>query len=494
MVGESQSQQSAEFTNLMAIEIEAPKFSGWSVPLPGLGRVKLTEMVHQNSETAIYGSTRPGMVIKTFDLDCGKADEVSYGPFLSYRVELENWQDLQGIEELRGRVPAFYGADVDYERKLGFIAMEFLIGEDLLKWCREAAELGYPEAWARDFRAALFETLDIVQRFHKHGIVLIDFKPDNVIRLSNGAIKFVDLGAFFTPRHSAELENYVYAATPDYAELVIDTSAVQTGQPIKPGADIFSCGVAMFEMATGESRLGMANDCAEQMLALPEVYLFRDSQIRDIWKAYPHLKSLLPLLQTQLRERRILFAEFWHLLKAFLANKAPGWETMDEEQHFEMLLETGRNFISDQLPDALKWLAEPIARATTLRSHRLTNVREMLALLAEPLAEEIRAQVLATNPVIQMAREMQPPVEFRETFNTWEVRFNTLTNRWALSTRRLANVELRNNAVFTFLKQISSDTEGHRFYEIVGDLEADLCLEDRLTLDKLASDPTAWLG
>src|SRR5437762_10293059 len=52
----------------------------------------------------------------------------------------------------------------------GFIAMEFLIGQDLLSWCREAADLGYPETWAREFRAALFETLDIVQRFHRHGI------------------------------------------------------------------------------------------------------------------------------------------------------------------------------------------------------------------------------------------------------------------------------------------------------------------------------------
>jgi serine/threonine protein kinase len=478
----------------MAIETELPKFTNWSVPLPGLGRVKLTGLLHQNSETAIYNSTRPGMVIKTFDLDCGKPDEVSYGPFLSYRVELENWQDLQGIDELRGRVPAFYGADVDYERKVGYIAMEFLIGQDLLSWCREAADLGYPEEWAREFHAALFETLDIVQRFHKHGIVLIDFKPDNVIRLSNGAIKFVDLGAFFTPRHSAELENYVYAATPDYAELVIDTSAVQTGQPIKPGADIFSCGVAMFEMATGESRLAMANDCAEQMLALPETYLFRDSQIRDIWKAYPHLKSLLPLLQTQLRERRILFAEFWHLLKGYLAAQVQGWAEMDEEQRWPLLLETGRNFISDELPDALKWLADPIARATTLRSHRLTHIRELVALLAEPVADEIQQKVLAENPVVQTARDLEPPIEFRETFNTWELRFNTLTNRWAISTRRLANGEFRDIAPFTFLKQISSDTQGHRYYEICGDLEADMVLEDRLALDRLASDPTAWLG
>ena len=148
-------------------------------------------------------------------------------------------------------------------------------------------------------------------------------------------------------------QDQVLAAAPfRHAGVVIDTSAVQTGQPIKPGADIFSCGVAMFEMATGESRLGMANDCAEQMLALPEVYLFRDSQIRDIWKAYPHLQGLLPLLQTQLQERRILFAEFWHLLKGYLGTQVPGWETMKEEERWPLLLETGQNFISDQLPDA----------------------------------------------------------------------------------------------------------------------------------------------
>jgi hypothetical protein len=238
----------------------------------------------------------------------------------------------------------------------------------------------------------------------------------------------------------------------------------------------------------------MANDCAEQMLALPEVYLFRDSQIRDIWKAYPHLKGLLPSLQTQLQERKILFAEFWHLLKGYLAAQVENWETMEEEERWPLLLETGRNFISDQLPDALKWLAEPIARATTLRGHRLQHIRDLVGYLAEPVDEEIREQVLAQNPIVQLARDFEPPMQFRDTFNTWELRFNTLTSRWAISTRRIANAEFREIAPYTFLKQISSDTEGHRFYEVCGDLEADMYGEDRLTIDRLGSDPTAWLG
>ena len=34
----------------------------------------------KNAETTIYHTAHPGIVVKTFDLDCTKADEISYGP------------------------------------------------------------------------------------------------------------------------------------------------------------------------------------------------------------------------------------------------------------------------------------------------------------------------------------------------------------------------------------------------------------------------------
>lgn len=470
------------------------KFSGYRVSLPGWGRVEVTRVLHKNSETAIYASSRPGMVVKTFDLDCGKPDEVAYGPYVGYKVELENWQDVQAIEELRIRLPSFYGSDIDYEKKCAWIAMEFLEGEDLLKWCQNAGLDGYPEGWAEEFRASLYETLEIVNVFHRHSIILIDFKPDNVIRLANGAMKFVDLGAFYTPRHSQEKDNYAYSATPDYAELVIDTSMLLTGQPIRQGADIFAVGVAMFEMATGSSRLGMADDCAEMMLAIPEIYLFRDSQIKDIWKEYPHLKELLPLLQAQLRERRILFSEFWHLLKGYLKAQMPEWEAMSEAQHQEALMSAGTNFISDQLPDSLKWLAEPIAQATTLRSFRLKDVSDLMLRLQSPISEEIRGDIAEHNPAVKMARDMDLPPLFVAPCNSWDTRRNPHTNHWAVSTRRLAAVDLRSMAPFTHLKEVSNDPMGNRFYEVVDDASADIADDgQRLTLQRLAGDPKAWI-
>lgn len=474
-------------------ESAAGKFAGLSITLSGFGKIELTKILHQNSDTAVYATSRPGLVLKTFDLECGKPDEVSYGPYLSYCTEVENFEDVQDIEELRCRVPAYYGSNLDMERKFAFIAMEYLQGENLLAWCQAAAESDYPEQWAGEFRAALFETLGIVRSFHEHGIVLIDFKPDNVIRLFDGAIKFVDLGAFFTPRHGRETERYIYSATPDYAELLIDSANVQTGLPLTQGSDIFSAGVAFFEMATGRSRLAIADECADQMLAQPAAYRFRDSQIKSTWHAYPHLEQLLPLVEDQLKDRSILFSEFWHLLKGYLAAQVPDWESLSETDRYDLLHSTGVAFIQDQLPDPLKWLAEPIACATTLRSFRLKSVFDLMELIGAPVSEEIADDVTHHNVLVQVARDMDLPVELSATLNMWEVKMNPQSGHWAIGTR-VAAAHLRGIADVTFLKEVCRDENQQRFFQVVGDLEADEENGERLTLARLAHDSTAWVG
>ena len=479
--------------NVEATESHAGRFADLSVSLAGVGKVKLTRLLCQNSETALYATSHHGLVVKTFDLECGKADEVSYGPYLSFCVEVENFQDILGIEELRTRVPVYYGSDIDAERKFGFIGMEYLEGDNLLAWCQAAASAGYPSESVAEIRAALYETLSIVKLFHQHSIILIDFKPDNVIRLFNGGVKFVDLGAFFTPRHSRETDKYVYAATPDYAELVIDTSNVQTGTALTEGSDIFAAGVGLFELATGDSRLSMAEESAKKMIEQPSLYRFRDSQIRDVWRAYPHLADLLPLVHTQLKECRILFSEFWYLLKGFLTQEVPAWESFTETQHAQMLLEAGTTFIAEQLPDPLKWLAAPIAQATTLRSIRFKSVAELMNQIAEPVSDSVREDLARHNMVIQVARDLDPPVEFRELLNVWEVKCNPQTEHWAIAGPRAASA-LRTVAPFTFLKEIHRDPLGHRFFQIVGDIEADDFKDAKLTLDLLANNHSAWLG
>ena len=476
-----------------ATESLAGKFTGLTIEVAGLGKVELMDVLKKNAETTIYHTAHPGIVVKTFDLSCGKADEISYGPYLSWGLELANFEDILGIEDLRPLVPAYYGANIDYQKKYAFVAMEYLAGQDLKSWCEEASRAGFEEDWVEEFKEAVYEALTIVTRFHSHGIVLVDFKPDNIIRLQEKGIRLVDLGAFFTPRHYRAIDKYLYSATPDYAELLIDASNVQAAVPPTEASDIFSAGVALFEMATGASRLEIAGDTADEILSNPTIFLFRDSQIRDIWQAYPHLKDVLPVLETQLKERRILFSELWHLLKGYLANKLADWESLPSEQRDQIILATGTTFIMEQLPPRLQWLAGPIAQATVLRSMRLKKVAELMRLIANPVSESVREDVECHNCLIQHLRDLERSVDFVKRLNTWEARLNPTTAHWAVA-MPVAWGQLLDSAQFTCLKQTYSDEQGHRYFHIVGDLEADAFEDDKLTLWHLKQDHFAWLG
>ena len=471
----------------------AAKFSGLKVDLPGLGRLGLTHLFTQTTETAIYRTENPGIVVKVFDLDCGKADEVSYSPYIRFQLELANFEDIMNIEALRRFVPIYYGANINYEKKYAYIAMEFFHGEDLQSWCDNAANENFPETWITEFKEAIFEAFSILTLFHKHGIVVVDFKPDNILRLGERGVKFVDLGAFFTPRHYSAPEKYVYSATPDYAELLIDVSNIDTGIPPSGVADIFSAGVALFEMATGNSRLEIAEETSEEILARPELYRFRDSQIRDLWKQYPHLKELLPLLETQLKEKRILFAEVWHLFKGYIGGKVPDWESLAPQQRDQIILATGTTFISEQLPEQLQWLAGAIAQSTALRSIRFKSVNDLLALLQNPATEPVREDLDRCNTLVQYMRDLERPTEFLHRLNTWDTRLNRETGHWGVSAP-VAYAQLTENALFTFVKEVSRDPYGHRFFEVVPDLEADDYQDCKLTLWHLQDDHLAWLG
>lgn len=467
------------------------KYAGLTIDLFGLGKVHLTRALRVGSETSVYFCTHPRVVVKTFDLSCGKPGEVSYGPYLRFTLELANFEDIIKIESLKGIIPAYYGANINYEEQYAWIAMEYLLGENLQSWSDEASNNNFPDEWVEEFKSVVFQTLGIMTRFHRHGIILVDFKPENVMRLPNHGIKFVDLGAFFTPRHQQATEKYLYSATPDYSELLIDASHIETGIPIIEAADIFSAGVALFQMATGASRLVIQDMTTEEILRSPEIFRFRDSQIRDLWHEYPHIKTELPLVEMQLRERQILFAEIWHLLKGYLAKQVPDWESMDAEQRDNMLLTTGTTFIREQLPPQLQWLAEPIAQATVLRSIRIKSVAELMSVLSNPVAEEARIALEVENALVRYLKDLQKSVEFLHGLNTWDVRLNTESNRWAIAAS--LGSHLGDNSQYTFVKRSYTDPWANNFYQICEDIEADDYQEGKLTIWNLRDDPLAWL-
>jgi serine/threonine protein kinase len=472
--------------------LPAGKHAGLVVALPGLGRVTLIQALVINPDTALYQTDHAGVLVKVFDLDCGRADELSYGPFTNYQAELATFEEIRAVESLRPHVPGWFGGDIDYDRKFAFIAMEFLPGHNLRSWAEEIASVGYEPARLDELCRAVIQTFSLMERFHRHGMLIIDFKPDNVIRLPDGSVRFVDLGAFFTPRHRRDLRSFAYAATPDHAEVVIDVSNLQAQVPPTVASDVFSAGVGLFEMATGRSRLAIAPDTADQMLAEPAMYRFRDSQIADVWKAFPHLKPTLPLVATQLRERRLLFAEFWHLLKAYVAAQVPDWETLSEAERGNILLTTGATFIQEQLPSPLSWLAGVIARATVLRRLRVPGMEALIPLLGNPASEPARADLENHNRFLAHLRGLDLPTDFARRLNTWDVRPDPASGHWAIAAPA-ACWHFQDTANFLHLTRSHADGEGHSYWRAVDELEADTSPAGRRHLGQLKNDHQAWL-
>lgn len=473
--------------------LQTGKFTGMCIELVQFGQIQLQDVLARNAETEVYLTSHPGVVVKLFDLSCGRADEISYGPYMEFALETANFGEIQNLVELRSFIPAYYGANIDYERKHAYIAMQFLEGQDLTSWCAAARAHSYPAEWVESFREVIYQTLSIMRLFHQFGIILIDFKPDDILLAHGHGVKFVDMGAFFTPRHAEQSQKYVYSTTPDHAELLIDASNVPSGVALTEASDIFSAGVALFEMATGASRLSIDGALAEVMLSMPEIYLFRNSQIKDVWRLNPDLKEALPLIDAQLRERQILFSEFWHLLKAYMPFQKLDWDSLEEEQQDLMVLADGTAMIQEQLPPPLRWLAEPIARSTVMRSVRLKNVTELMNLLSQPILPEIRLDLAQHNCLLQCLRDMDHPEDFIFQLNAWDVRINPDTGQWALCAP-MAVTQLGDNAPFTFLTLTHCEETGHRFYHVVGDLEADDYEGGKLTALHLQEDHFAWIG
>lgn len=466
------------------------RYTGRQIQLAKFGTVVLGTALRVASETAVYLTDHPEVVVKVFDLDCGLDDEFSYGPFVEYQLEVANFEEIQSLNSLRPLVPAFYGSDIVYEQRFAYVGMEFLVGQDLQEWCDAAlkgSDVG--SDWVEEFHRTVFETFETLERFHQNRIVVIDFKPENVIRLSDGRIRFVDMGAFFTPRHLGKTKEYLYSATPDYAELMIDSSNVESGIPLTEASDIFAAGVAMFEMVTGESRLTIAPETADAVLDDAGIFLFRDSQIKDVWKSYPHLEAVLPLVETQLKERSLLFSEFWHVLKGYLADEVAAWESLSPEERDAAFVSTGETFIKEHLPEPLSWLAKPIAQATTLRSLRIGSVAELKAMIREPVSAEMMASLESKNVFVQYLRDLGQFDGKLSHLNQWDVRLHEETGAWALSGRACCYC-LGSEAAFTSVVSAETDFEGHTFFHLSGD---DGSGETPQSLVELQDSRTSWI-
>ena len=134
--------------------------------------------------------------------------------------------------------------DVGEDQGFHYFAMEFVEGESLADLLGREGRL--PEARALAIAADVARALD---HAHTHGIVHRDIKPDNILLGADGTVHVADFGLAKPIGSGAppgERERFV--GTPSY----VAPEQLRSQADIDCRADIFSLGVTLFQMLTGE--------------------------------------------------------------------------------------------------------------------------------------------------------------------------------------------------------------------------------------------------
>jgi eukaryotic-like serine/threonine-protein kinase len=147
----------------------------------------------------------------------------------------------------RNIVTAF---DAGEDRGNIYIAMEFVEGKPLDHLISEKRF---------DFQEVLdigIQVADALDYAHQKGVVHRDIKPSNMIMQPDGLIKITDFGIAHIEDVSATLQTMAgeVLGTPAYMspEQVL-------GKSVDGRSDLFSLGIILYEMATGERPFGIAN-------------------------------------------------------------------------------------------------------------------------------------------------------------------------------------------------------------------------------------------
>ncbi len=132
--------------------------------------------------------------------------------------------------------------DVNVSEDIKYIVMEYIEGITLRNYMTKRGKLTL-----REIISYTEQILLALSHAHSKGLVHRDIKPQNIMLLKSGIIKVTDFGIAKLPNAETvtmtdKAIGTVYYISPEQA----------SGQPIDNRSDLYSLGVMMYEMATGE--------------------------------------------------------------------------------------------------------------------------------------------------------------------------------------------------------------------------------------------------
>ncbi|HZW08751.1 MAG TPA: serine/threonine-protein kinase [Phycisphaerales bacterium] len=140
-----------------------------------------------------------------------------------------------------------------------YLVMEYVEGRPIDRYCRE-------EALPIDARLALFSTVCGAVHFaHQNLVVHRDIKPGNILVTREGVPKLLDFGIakVLRPDHDDPADATISERrllTPGYA-----SPEQVRGEPVSTASDVYSLGVVLYELLTGEAPYRFHTDSDEEV-------------------------------------------------------------------------------------------------------------------------------------------------------------------------------------------------------------------------------------
>jgi CHASE2 domain-containing sensor protein/predicted Ser/Thr protein kinase len=205
---------------------------------PTVGRYEIMSELGQGAMGVVYKAIDPKinrpLAIKTIRF----SDEFEEEKIKEIKERFLREAEIAG-KLSHPTIVAIYDVGEDFD--LTYMAMEFLEGENLQKYCRKGSLLA--------LRRALYvvsETALALDYAHRQGVIHRDIKPANIMLLKDGKVKVTDFG-IAKAVSSSQTKSGIVLGTPNYM-----SPEQINGHEIDGRSDIFSLGVVFFELLTGQ--------------------------------------------------------------------------------------------------------------------------------------------------------------------------------------------------------------------------------------------------